>query len=705
MNPIIKFTLELGEGMEVSCIDKDYSSADGEIDVTGHLSSWDETEITRQRDGLTAVITEVLSPIVFDDKRVRYTDFSAYVLLKRLFEKYGLYSKAKLRIYRRDDIQFTGDCYTLLHELDLDFQHYQWEDGRITLDGTSPTLQQYLKSKGSTKFDIPVDDKTDDRLKEDIQFKYKPLKIESNASYEMPIQPDINLPYSNNRSYIFFQINHVNTETVLDKSIVLSKTQDVKLTTTTGFDYDNYFLEAVEDVTLSFELSFSIGVSVASNDGGAQFLEDNASAKVFLWVWDGSQNITIREQQLTKNVNSLNGAVNFTENYFIKKGERLYLVIESYLPVVSSIGGKNAVVSIGAPKFNVSWIQTSRTDTYIDVIAPQKLLQAVLDRIGGKGKFTGVIPELGSQHYVSMLCAAESIRGLENANIHVSLDDIIKWLEVKGYTYAIDGNSLVFDKMTNYFKKEISIEIEKASNVKIEALGDYCYTGVKIGYEKYEYDNINGRYEVNGTFEYNTGYVSDEGKILELISPFRADNYGIEFLTWKRWDTTEDNRSDNDVFEVAVKYNSESGFYEFEGTSFYTTKFGTAAAETGIIFYNAELCPKYLLMKNLYLLSIVSKLLSFSSTTNNRDAYIYAFESPFSNVNPGDWKLFNPYIYKITVDVSKLQLVSNNNGLVTFPCIDESGNFITKRGFIKDTSQAVLKEKAEEWTLYAVDDD
>ena len=39
---------------------------------------------------------------------------------------------------------------------------------------------------------------------------------------------------------------------------------------------------------------------------------------------------------------------------------------------------------------------------------------------------------------------------------------------------------------------------------------------------------------------------------LELISPYRADAYGIEFLAQKRGKNTTDNESDNDVFFVGA---------------------------------------------------------------------------------------------------------------------------------------------------------
>lgn len=689
MNPVIRFSLLIGEGQEVTGSDGNkYSSGSGWIDVTGGMSSWADTEVSRQRDGLTAVITEVASPVVFDDCRALPGDFSAYVLVKRLFEKYGLHASARMRVEKRDDVDL--DAYTVLHEFDLDFQHYEWQDGRVTLEGTSPTLQQAIKSRGGTKYDIPVSE-----VRDSTQFKYTPLKIESTAKYEMPIEPDINLAKNGGAGYLFYQITHIETETVDDKSIVLSRSQGVKITDEDGFDYGNYFLEAVEDVTVSLKIKFSTWATLTDKAGTP--VVGDANMYVFLMLNNGKY---LEQLQLTRVDSRYSGDFVYDEAVPLRKGERLYVVLG-----YENASGQGSRINAGVskPNFTVSWVQTSGTVSYIDVIKPDELLQAVLDRIGDG--FVGEMPELDYGYgCVSMLCAAESIRDLADANIHVSLDDIIKWLEVKGYTYNIDGNTLVFASMWEYFdKSKTAIALSEASDVKIEASGDYAYTSVKIGYKKQEYDNINGRYEVNGTFEYTTGYTSNEDNVLELISPFRADNYGIEFLTWERWKTTEDDQSDNDVFEVVVKLNGTSGFYEFKGTSQYTQKFGSES-ELGITFYNADLCPKALLMKNLGRLGIVSAKLSFSSTTNSRFAYIDGFEWPFDDVFTGGRRLFSPFLYKITVGLVESTDIADYGGIITFKCIDENGDFHTKRGFLKEANRSVLKEKAEEWTLFAIED-
>ena len=57
--------------------------------------------------------------------------------------------------------------------------------------------------------------------------------------------------------------------------------------------------------------------------------------------------------------------------------------------------------------------------------------------------------------------------------------------------------------------------------------------------------------EFRFTTEYSTG-ITITDNVYELISPYRADAYGIEFLVQKRGKDTTDDESDNDVFFVGA---------------------------------------------------------------------------------------------------------------------------------------------------------
>lgn len=75
------------------------------------------------------------------------------------------------------------------------------------------------------------------------------------------------------------------------------------------------------------------------------------------------------------------------------------------------------------------------------------------------------------------------------------------------------------------------------------------FSSIVIGYDKKDYESINGRDEFNFNNSYSTG-CSVSGKKLSMMSRYRADCYGLEFTAQKRGIDTTDNQSDNSVFFV-----------------------------------------------------------------------------------------------------------------------------------------------------------
>lgn len=708
MNPVIRFSLLIGEGLSVTGTDgKDYSNASGWIDVTSEVSSWDETEITRQRDGLTAVVTEVASPVVFGDGRALAKDFSAYVLLKRLFEKYGLYAAAKMRVEERDDVDL--DAYTVLHEFDLDFQHYEWEDGKVTLDGASPTLQQALKSRGGTKYDIPVSELYP------YKFKYEPINIQSTASYEIPGEPEYATTFGVRRELAFpIEIYFIEVETIPDRSVFLCQGQNTGLyRNRDGGNFNDIFTG--QEFFLRNETGKTQHARVKGHVSATAYFKDlsltvtgKVSGDSYLKIEkfnNGSYKGEIFSGKLSLFDDDTEGRISVDINveFDLLPGESASMYM--WVKVYDVFNGPTLAILTAATSFNVNWKQASdvagKDGITFDVTTPATLLGKLLQKISPEGqRFTGSI-DFSTLQRTIMLAAAESIRGIGESKFHTSLNDFISWMETLGFGYEIDGTVLRFAPLATFFdKSKEGIALSEASDVKIEASGDYAYTSLKIGYDKVDYENLNGRYEVNGTFEYTTGYTSNEDNVLELISPYRADHYGIEFLTWERWKDSTDDQSDNDVFVLACAASTEGGYYVFDKEPFYLVD--------GISFYNASLCPATLANENAPRLGIITGNLAFASTTNNRNAK-WAFSAgtasntPYDDLRPTGG-LFSPFLYKITVGLVESTDIKDYGGIITFKCIDETGEEVIKKGFLKEASRSVRKEKAEEWTLYAVED-
>lgn len=91
-----------------------------------------------------------------------------------------------------------------------------------------------------------------------------------------------------------------------------------------------------------------------------------------------------------------------------------------------------------------------------------------------------------------------------------------------------------------------------ATELQTKIDSSMLYSIVEVGYEKQDYETECGRDEWNFMNYYNTGIDVIEKK-LTLQSKYRADCYGLEFLSQERAKDSTDNKSDNTVFFVYCK--------------------------------------------------------------------------------------------------------------------------------------------------------
>lgn len=132
-------------------------------------------------------------------------------------------------------------------------------------------------------------------------------------------------------------------------------------------------------------------------------------------------------------------------------------------------------------------------------------------------------------------------------------------------SYAGDVNKGACDSQTIYFvpRAEIfagtkTVRLPNIRELNFSINSGIAYSSLTIGYDKQEYEAECGRDEWNFSAQYTTGVDKFEKK-LSLISKYRADCYGFEFLSQERSKDTTDNKSDNTVFFAycAIKVEEE----------------------------------------------------------------------------------------------------------------------------------------------------
>ncbi len=183
---------------------------------------------------------------------------------------------------------------------------------------------------------------------------------------------------------------------------------------------------------------------------------------------------------------------------------------------------------------------------------------------------------------------------------------------------------------------EQGIVFTESNELQSKINSSMLYSIVEVGYEKQDYETECGRDEWNFMNYYNTGIDVIEKK-LTLQSKYRADCYGLEFLSQERAKDSTDNKSDNTVFFVYCKMvvEEESGTITSsrgdseEEISRETQKLvidRTARIEGALSdsVFNGEFSPYYCLKANEGYISAMAPniTLQFASSDGNSDIVI-----------------------------------------------------------------------------------
>lgn len=328
---------------------------------------------------------------------------------------------------------------------------------------------------------------------------------------------------------------------------------------------------------------------------------------------------------------------------------------------------------------------TDRGSYYnLDVIKPVTLLNRLLKSMnGGKEGLTGVIEPSGEKRLDNaMILAAESVRKLSGAKIYSSFAKFCEWMKsVFGYVYDINGNVVTFRPRRDYFGEEVVKTIGNYNGYGMSVNSSMIYSQVNIGYEKQDYDSVNGKDEFRFTNIYNTGITITDNK-LELISPYRADAYGIEFLAQTIGEDTTDDSSDTDVFFVCVK--ESGGRYELDRDD------RISGVISPLTMFNVMYSPTSMIEANKDFLGGLVSELEYASSEGNTSVVI---NGEVENRNVAlDGGLF--VVDEVEVETSDIDLPEDMTGVVE---LHHQGEVV--RGYYKSADFHYTKTKSAKITL------
>lgn len=303
-----------------------------------------------------------------------------------------------------------------------------------------------------------------------------------------------------------------------------------------------------------------------------------------------------------------------------------------------------------------------------------------------------------------LILSGDSIRGISDALIKVSLKDLLKAIDVWfSAGLGVEGNTVRIERKEYFFKNNTANEIADLGDIVdcvYEHATDFLYNELQIGYAEQEYDEINGKDEPNTTAIYQFNR-TNEKNMLDMISPVRGDGYGI-FYTWANYVLSEqkDSTSDNSLFALQISSTATMGVYD----ALYPQDIDASASISGYLepqrLMNPGLTPMHCVRRNArYLYSMVFatgalnstvSLLRFQSISKNRTLSLkittsYAMKLTDNiQLNGFGNRLFLPIIANIETQSPKLynQLFeSNRYGYFTY-----NWQGVINKGFVLKSS-------------------
>jgi hypothetical protein len=568
----------------------------------------------------------------------------------------------------------------------LDFSTYSEDGYVVSINAIDNTLSAIIKAKKSIQYEYPVVDLYTRNLKYDgLKFQYEAKYVSGGSS----VEDDDELQYiqyhgqivDGGPAAISFPLYK------LDNS-ELPKLDSPLVFTDEPFSSDGSvrtFAEALSDIDIIINLSFSFYIVDDTNKG-------TTYAQIVLFV--KRANGTLEQKMRTQNTEgNTPTVVDESINISLHTGDMI---------------GMDLLLYNTATPITMTWTTYLRNFSMavnfksqikpvnIDVVSPIELLNKLLASMSETtDTYYGVIDDYAPQMSLDRLStvyimAAESARGLPKAKIYTSYKKFCDWMEAEfGYVPVINENTVTFRHRDKLFSSTIVKDLgTEINDYELSVNDSLIYSSVKVGYEKQDYDSINGRDEFRFTNEFSTGLKLLDNT-LSLISPYRADAYGIEFLVQKRGEDTTDSDSDNNVFFVSC---------DQDGVNLKLYRPYSTAQLSGLLspetMFNIQYSPRFMLEANKKYIGACIRLLKFASSDGNSDVSIDGVRETDDLLIPE--RLFT--VGEVSIKTSDIDVPSDLTGLVRFTNQSE-----TITGYIKNLSLNIAKEKGSTYTLIVRD--
>lgn len=627
-------------------------------DVTNDLVNWDDVEMSFKRNDYDGVVRSFSTKFEFSG--------GAYSLLLREYQTNYLNSSATIVFYVRNNSWLLNEKFRCA----LDYSTFTYTDISCEINAVDNSLASLIKAKKGTQYEYLVSE-----LKENEPLYYDRLQMSSEIKWLPTGATDDGYVTNTYEGNSVIPLYIYGTPEIAIKDIV--EVQDVPMPTEITDIKDLWFFRNVQKGRAAGEGDISVNINWDVNVLLTGITSEYSATLQLTQYYRGAQD-TVFLQQLVPGQNNVQIK---KENYTIFREGRLVFRVN----VTGSV-----TIKMDESIFSLNFDEISKDKINIDIIKPVTLLNRLLKSMNNeKAGLTGEIsinpnnPDMENITYAQIV-AAESVRGLDNAKIYTSYTKFSNWMSaVFGFVPVIGDNKVTFVHRDILFQdKQVKDLKDDTVDLNYNVSSSMIYSRIKVGYDKQDYDSVNGRDEFHFTNEYTTGITLTEN-VKELISPYRADAYGIEFLVVKRGEDTTDNDSDSDIFFVGA---------ELEGEKYKLVRSGYTIS--GVIspstMFNAMYSQRYMIKANARYLAAFSEKLSFASSDGNSDVEINGVRET-NDIALGN-RLFT--VGELSVETGDQGTPSDLSGYIR---IEKNGNVY--KGFVKSVSYNHGKAKPVKYSL------
>jgi hypothetical protein len=700
-----------------------YEDANGDIQTTTTKTAinfapkgWKEMQLKWER-GYTyyGVFTNYTNPFEFAQ--------DGATILRFIYYNDGIEAKTELLIEKHTLVVATWG-YAEYYKGDIDFSRFNDKKNYVVIECMEGGFMAELNAKESTEFEIPVD--TNANV---VWVRMDGINLQAKADYTGIVQPTFNVGKQQASGISIPFLDHIDTLGFSNGDIFPKGTGDNFANFSQFYDQLNfgfitnqmqeqYFISNKSD-TLAYDVNIKGSIWIDSTNNSSQ----NRYLRVWIYRYNmGSSTIlatTLVGISLVIAPSATLAATNDFDTTITLQPNDALILLFNYI----GDPGWSVPIDVDARILNLdltaTWLNKYK-ETYIPAIRPNTLGQEITDKITTGYTFNS---DQATTYDNYVLTSGDALRNLTNSVIKTTFEDMFKAYDCMWNTafrtngvdkIFIDTKASVFDTITTPY------QLGEVATLEVMPLTSEMFAKLDIGYNPQNYDEINGKEEFNTKYQFQSA-LNRVKNAKNLVSPYRADMYGIE-LTRANLDGKKeaDNETDNDVFWIDIEDTSAGTVpagYPGAGQPYYDLyRDNPSYIQAGLISpttaFNLRLSPKRRMNEHGNVIKSVlypelTQTLTFTSSAKTTDggiglewdngSVVYN-EKDSEVVNDLDGTpLFYPLIFKIKVKIPQNIL----SGLNTNPYRRMSFIYkgLTLYGFLIEMSDKPAFAQEQEYRL------